>query len=145
MTPTRHRYDTDLSEAEWALLAPLLPSEKPGGRHRENDLREVINGIRYVLRTGAAWRHVPHDLPHGNLCYHWFRHWRQDGSWQRWQGLLRERVRQQLGRHRQPSAAILDSQSVKTTEKGGLRAATMQARKSVGASATGSSIPKALY
>jgi Putative transposase of IS4/5 family (DUF4096) len=65
MTPTRRPYDTDLSEAEWALLAPLLPPEKPGGRHRENDLREVINGIRYVLRTGAAWRHVPHDFPTG--------------------------------------------------------------------------------
>jgi putative transposase len=135
MTPARRRYDTDLSDAEWALLAPLLPPEKPGGRHRENDLREVINGIRYVLRTGAARRHVPHDFPHWNLCYYWFRHWRQDGSWQHWQDLLRERVRQQLGRHPQPSAAILDSQSVKTTEKGGPNAATTARRKSVDASA----------
>jgi putative transposase len=136
MTPPRRRYDTDLSDAEWVLLAPLLPLEKPGGRPRENDLREVINGIRYVLRTGAAWRPMPHDLPHWNLCYQWFRRWRQDGSWQGWHDLLRERVRQQLGRPLQPSAAILDSQSVKTTEKGGRNAATTAPRKSADASAT---------
>jgi len=99
MTPVRRCYDTDLSDAEWALLAPLLPPEKPGGRDRENDLREVINGIRYLLRTGAAWRHVPHEFPHWNLCYQWFRHWRQDGSWQHWQTVLREHVRQQFGRN----------------------------------------------
>jgi len=145
MTPVRRRYDTDLSDAEWVLLAPLLPPEQPGGRHRENDLREVINGIRYVLRTSAAWRHIPHDLPHWNLCYHWFRRWRDDGSWQRWHDLLRERVRQQLGRNRQPSAAILDSQSVKTTEKGGLNAAMTGRRKSADASATSWSTRRALY
>jgi transposase len=131
-----------LSEAEGALLVPLLPPEKSGGRHRENDLREVINGIRYVLRTGTAWRPLPHDFRHWNLCYQWFRLWRQDGSWQRWQDRLRERVRQQLGRPRQPSAAILDSQSVKTTEKGGLRAATMRRNRSVGANVTCSSTHK---
>ena len=103
----------------------------------------MINGIRYVLRTSAAWRHIPPDLPHWNLCYQWFRRWRDDGSWQRWHDLLRERVRQQLGRHRQPSAAILDSQSVKTTEKGGLNAAMMGQRKSAGASATSWSTHKA--
>ncbi|MBV9226428.1 MAG: transposase [Acidobacteriaceae bacterium] len=99
MTPVRRCYDTDLSDAEWALLAPLLPPEKPGGRDRENDLQEVINGIRYLLRTGAACRHVPHEFPHWNLCYQWFRHWRQDGSWQHWQTVLREHVRQQFGRN----------------------------------------------
>jgi len=144
MTPARRRYDTDLSDAEWALLAPLLPPEKPGGRHRENELRDVINGIRYVLRTGAAWRHVPHDFPHWNLCYRWFRRWQQDGSWQRWHDLLRGRVRQQLGRHRQPSAAILDSQSVKTTETGGLNVATTARRRSTDASATSWSTRRAL-
>jgi len=143
MTPARRRYDTDLSDAEWALLAPLLPPEKSGGRHRENDLREVLNGIRYVLRTGAAWRHVPHEFPHWNLCYQWFRRWREDGSWQCWQAVLRERVRQQLGRNVQPSAAILDSQSVKTTEKGGLPAAMMARKRSADASAILSSIHKA--
>lgn len=136
MTPFRRRYDTDLSDAEWALLAPLLPNEKPGGRHRENDLREVINGIRYILRTGSAWRHMPHDLPHWNLCYQWFRRWRNDGSWPLWHDRMRERLRSQLGRHPQPSAAILDSQSAKTTEKGGLPAATMAPRRSTGANVT---------
>jgi putative transposase len=144
MAPVRRRYDTDISDAEWALLAPLLPPEKPGGRHRANDLREVINGIRYVLRTGAAWRHVPREFPHWNLCYQWFRHWRHDGSWQRWHDLLREHVRQQLGRNKQPSAAILDSQSVKTTEKGGPDAARMAPRKSADASVTFSSTRKVL-
>jgi len=126
MTSTRRRDDTDLREAEWALLAPLLPPEQPGGRPRENDLRELLHGIRYVLRTGPAWRPVLPDLSHWNLCYQWFRRWRQDGSWQRWQDLLRERVRQQVGRNPQPSATILDSQSVRTTGKGGLHAATMR-------------------
>ncbi|MBV8708815.1 MAG: transposase [Acidobacteriaceae bacterium] len=107
MTPVRRCYDTDLSDAEWALLAPLLPPEKPGGRDRENDLREVINGIRYLLRTGAAWRHVPHEFPHWNLCYQWFRHWRQDGSWQHWQTVLREHVRQQFGRNQTTSTTTL--------------------------------------
>ncbi len=71
MTPFRCHYNTDLSDAEWALLAPFLPDEKPGGRHRENDLREVINGIRYILRTGSLWRHMPHDLPHWPLAQRW--------------------------------------------------------------------------
>jgi putative transposase len=144
MTPARRRFDTDISDAEWALLAPLLPPEKPGGRHRENDLREAINGIRYVLRTGAVWRHVPPEFPHWNLCYRWFCLWRRDGSWQHWYDLLREHVRQQLGRNKQPRAAILDSQSVKTTEKGGLHAAMMAQKKSADASAILLSTHKAL-
>jgi putative transposase len=143
MTPRRRRYVTDLTDAAWALLAPLLPPERPGGRHREHDRREVIHGIRYVLRTGAAWRHIPHDLPHWNLCYPWFRRWRDDGSGQRWHDRLRERVRGQLGRHPQPRAAILDSQSVKTTEKGGRSAATMEPKRSRDASAISWSIRKA--
>ena len=90
--------------------------------------REIINGIRYVVRSGCAWRLMPHDLPHWGTCHHYFRTWRKDGTWEKIHDQLRGDVRQAAGRQRQPSAAIRDSQSVKTTEKGG-SGVMMQARR----------------
>ncbi len=120
----RRRYPTDLTDAQWAVLAPLIPAPKPGGRPCRWERREIVNGILYVLRAGGAWRLLPHDLPPWQTVYHYFRVWRLDGTWERINTALRERVRVRAGRHPEPSAAILDSQSAKTTEKGGLVAMT---------------------
>ena len=117
----RTPYSTDLTADEWTLLGPLVPRAKSGpqgGRPAEHR-REILNGIRYVVRTGCAWRLLPHDLPKWQTCYHYFRLWRIDGTWERIHDRLRGEVRTKAGRKRQPSAAIIDSQSVKTTEKGG--------------------------
>ena len=119
---SRARYPSDLTDRQWARLAPLLPPPKPGGRPRTTDLREVVNAILYVLRNGIVWRALPHDFPPWETVYYYFNTWRQAGVWAEAHDLLRGHVRQATGRDATPSAAILDSQSVKTTEKGGLGA-----------------------
>ena len=123
-----HSYPSDLTDAEWTILGPLIPPAKPGGRKRSIDIRAVINAILYLLRTGCAWRMLPHDFPTWQTVYTYFRNWRHDGTWQTINDALRRQLRTQEGREAEPSAAILDSQSVKTTEKGG-PAAMMLARK----------------
>jgi putative transposase len=142
MLARRLPYTTELTDEEWQILAPLLPPETSGGRPRKYPIREVINGIRYILR-GCAWRFMPHDLPHGQTAYQAWRAWRQDGTWLRTHDQLRDEIRPRMGRHRQASAAIIDAQTVNTTEQGGPMAMTAR-RSSMGASAI-SSLRRRVY
>ncbi len=121
---SRHRYPSDLSDAEWAVLEPRLPAVRPGGRPRAHPPRELIDAMLYVLRGGIAWRALPHEFPPWQTVYHYFRAWRLDGTWERVNAEVRDVVRARAGRAPQPTGAMLDSQSAKTTEKGG-RAAGM--------------------
>ncbi len=138
---TRPAYHSDLTDEQWTILAPLIPPAPKNCRPREADRREVINAILYLLRTGCAWRHLPHDLPPYRTVFYYFTKWRKCGVWRKIHDKLHERLRELKGRKAAPSAAIIDSQSVKTGEKGGLSAVTTLARKLKGASATLSSIP----
>ena len=124
----RTPYPSDLNDTEWRLLEPLLPPPKPGGHPIKYHRREIVNTIPYILRTGAAWRMLPHDLPPYRIVFHYYRAWQRDGVRRQVNDALCQQTRQRQGRDPEPSAAIMDSQSVKTTAKGG-RAATMRARK----------------
>lgn len=120
----RARYPTDLTDRQWRRVAPHLPPPNPAGRPRSVDRRQIVDAILYVLRNGVTWRALPHDFPPWRTVYHYFRAWRLDGTWDRLHAALRDEVRAKDGREASPSAAVLDSQSVKTTERGGLAAST---------------------
>jgi putative transposase len=115
----RKTYHTDLSDSEWARIEPHLPVPKASGRPRIHSTREILNAIFYIVRSGCAWRLLPHDFPPWKTVHHYFRIWRLDGVWERLNKALRERLRVRQGRNPHPSAGMLDSQSAKTTGVGG--------------------------
>jgi putative transposase len=115
---TRPPYPSDLTDAQWRLIAPLIPEAKPGGRPRKYPMREVLNALLYLNREGCSWRALPHDLPHWKTCYNFFRRFEADGTWDTLVAALRVEVRTQLGREPTPSGACIDSQSAKAASGG---------------------------
>jgi transposase len=137
------RYPSDVTDEEWAVIEPLIPPGKKGGNQRTVNLREILNGMLYVLSTGCQWRAMPKDLPPRSTVHGYFDLWTWDGTLERIHHELYVRCREKASRQAQPTAAIIDSQSVKSAEKGGTRIspASMQARRSRARSGTFSSIP----
>lgn len=125
----RNPYPSDLTDEQWKLIEPLIPEAKPGGRPRSVDMRQVINGILYINRGGCSWRMLPRDFPPWSTVHYYYRCFRIGGIWQRIHDHLRPLVRQQAGKKPTPTAAIIDSQSIKTAGKGGI-VDTTRARKS---------------
>jgi putative transposase len=134
--PHRKPYPSDLSDAEWELIKPLLPSPKGFGHPVEADFREILNGIFYVQRTGCQWEMLPHDLPPYSTVYKYFRTWQRKGVWHRIHDQVRYQIREKLGRDKDSTVAIGDSQSVKTTEKRGRCTALTVANRLKAVSAT---------
>lgn len=118
---SRKPYPTDLTDEQWKLVARYVPEPKPGGRPAAYARREIVNAILYLAKNGCTWRNLPHDLPPYRIVFHYFRLWQTDGTWEAIHAALRTKVRQSVGKTPKPTAAILDSQSVKTTEQGGPR------------------------
>ncbi len=119
--PSRKPYSSDLSDAQWALLEPLLPPSVPAGRPRTVDLREILNAILYLLTNGCAWHALPHDFPAEGTVRDYFHRWRRNGVWERVHDTLRRQVREQVGKEPEPSAGSIDSQSVKASRTAGTR------------------------
>jgi putative transposase len=118
---TRQAYSTDITDPEWHILEPLVPTQKPRGRKIEYERREIVNAIFYLNRNGCTWRNLPHDFPPYRTVSHYYHLWRRDGTWQAMHDMLRTHLRRAEGRHAQPSAGVIDSQSVKMTEQRGER------------------------
>ena len=143
---SRLRYPSDLTDEEWALVEPLIRPAKRGGNRRHVVVREVVNGLMYILSTGCQWRAIAKDLPPRSTLYDYFDLWSWDGTLDRIHDVLYAQCRQAASREASPTAAIIDSQSVKSAEKGGLRSTrtgSMQARRSRARSGTSSSIRRA--
>lgn len=143
---SRLRYPSDLTDEEWALIGSLIPPAKPGGNKRTVNLREVVNGLMYILSTGCQWQAMPKDLPPRSTLYNYFDLWSWDGTLDRIHHALYVECRERAAREASPTAATIDSQSVTSAEKGGLestRTATMRARRSTARSGTFSSTRKA--
>jgi putative transposase len=121
-------YPSDLTDDQWRVLEPLIPPPKPGGRPRRLEMRRVMNAVLYIDRTGCQWRYLPKEYPNWKTVYWYFTRWQDDGTWERITDALRRAVRRQAGRDPEPSAAVLDSQSVKTTQRGAF-AGTMPASR----------------
>ena len=115
----RKPYPSDLSDYEWEKLKPLIPEVKPGGRPRKHDMREILDGTFYVSKTGCQWRYLPHDFPPWETVYTYFAQWRDNGIWKKINDTLRGDLREHYGKEKEPSAAIIDSQTVKQLKKGG--------------------------
>jgi transposase len=116
------RFPSDLTDGEWARLEPLIPAAKPGGRPRKTEMRAAMNAILYLLRTGCPWRYLPRDgFPPRSTVYNIFRNFQRDGTWSAIWGELHMVLREQLGREPSPSAAVIDSQSVKSAVKGAVK------------------------
>jgi putative transposase len=127
---TRTSYPSDLTDRQWSIIEPLIPPAEPGGRERSVDMREVVNAILYLNRSGCSWRMLPHEFPPWGTVHYYYRRFRLDGSWQLIHDRLREKVRRKAGKKPTPSAAIIDSQSVKTVAPSKKAAtATTRARK----------------
>lgn len=122
--PRRPTYPTDTSDAEWAILGPLIPVPRSGGRPARIARRDVVDAIFYVKRGGVSWRLLPADFPHWKTVYDYFRQWKQSGLWERVNDALRAQVREASGRNAVPTAGVVDSRSVKTSQKGGPEATT---------------------
>lgn len=140
------RYPSDLTDAEWSLIEPHIPAARRGGRRRKVDVREVVQGVLYVLETGCQWRHLPKDFPPRSTVWEYFDLWRYDGTLDRIHETLYLALREAAGRDASPTAGIIDSQSVKSAEKGGLGArkpGLTQARRRRASSAMCSSIRSA--
>jgi putative transposase len=120
-TRERESYPSDLTDEQWELIEPLIPQAKPGGRPRTTSVRDVLNGLFYLERSGCAWRMLPHDFPPWETVYDYFRKWKEDGTWQQIHDVLVGAVREMADRAAEPTAGIIDSQSTKTAEKGGER------------------------
>lgn len=139
------RYESDLTDTEWAEVKPLIPPAKPGGNKRTVEIRQVLNGLMYILSTGCQWRAIPKDLPPRSTVHDYLERWTWDGTLERIHHVLYVKCREQASREASPTAAVIDAQSVKSGEKGGPRSthtATMRARRSRARSATCWSIPK---
>ena len=132
----RRAYPTDLTDAQWASIADRVPDARPGGRPRRAPSRELVNAVLYALRGGQAWRLLPHDFPPWQTVYYYLRRWQAEGVWERIHHAVLMADRERAGREASPSAAIIDSQSVRMGDQKGAHAATMRARRSPAASDT---------